>query len=1464
MAGKIVGRSLLVLLLIVYIVVALASYSIVQSYLGSAVGSYFSKEWGGKVSIGSLSASPWHHLVLHNVKLEAPDGDKILDVETLRVTFKKFPYSDMRLAVDRVYLARGYYHLAITQNEDRDRPQTNLQYIIDHYSHGERHKASGAVFTVDVNMLTLNHVHYKMDLIDHRKVFYDQGVEIPHMEFYDICGKIKDIHVVNDDVTCNLIKLSTEERSGFKATNIAGNVHVGQHDITVTEFVAETPKSRIMADVEITYDGWEGMMDYEHDVQHDILLKDGTTVALSDVAYWAPVLWGIDMQFGAEGHAWGCVDSLRTDGLDIDIGRASRLLVAGKVDGILEERGLSMDINEFDLRLEESDLQNVKRQMSEYITPTIAHYIDVLQYADLHASAAGSLQSSSTVGLDFICGLGNLRCDAIIHPTDKGGTFAVEMGSNGLGLDLLETDWLTHSGFALSATGNINDIKDLGSANVTFDGSLLGSVVKGRQLSPLTFEGHMANRLASVEARCADTAASFEVTAEADMKLHKYHADIDIDHLNTYAFGLMPEKFGKSQSHIRLDATVDSIESMEGLLKMDGTKIGDVAVEQLTLTVHSNRDDKKIVLNSDPLDATVSGNFAYSDLPIMVSHFCKNVLPDGFVKESATDADSTLSEATHVTFHADWNDDGRVMRAINDKIMISKGTRINGSYNRNDLLKLVLRSDSIRMGGVILDNIGVSGYTIANSYRLDAEAQEMNAGTMELLKRVRLTLNSNRERGLAGLTWGEEGHATRGDLLLSLRDGNIKVLRPTFFIGDDEWALAVDSCHVNTQDAFGITANGISIANAEQRIDANISLLGDTKDFLEMRLEQFGLGLLSDLLLEGSGISLSGSANGRFSMYGLTGTPYFNTALTVDSCHVNGQSLGDVEVHSNWNAEMNTLNLDLRSEQIAAEGWVGLGEKDPDLNLSATFEGFNLSLVAPLLSEFSSRFEGHIDGNLDIMGTASAPIIIGEANVTDGALKVDVTGVTYYFDDRITFGNNIITLDNFRLRDPLGNFAFVNGDIHYRNLQDVRLDLTVRTDNLLLLNQPRGEQFSGTLLASANGIVRGNLDKLNVDVSARTNPGCVLTVPVSDQKQVKAQNFITFVSDEPQYEEVQKNNKSKDTHLKLTLDLSITPDLQLNLPMTFSEIGVKVGAIGQGDLHLNLEGQDEPQVMGNYEITSGSMKVSLLSVASKNFTIESGSNLGFQGALPDARFDLRAVYSQRVNLSTLTGSLSSLDNTQKYLQVEDIISIAGTLQEPTISFDLRLPGADQSVEDEVFAYIDRNSERDMINQTISLLLLGQFYNVSGNETTTTATSAASGGLGTVASTLGGWMADIVDFVDIDVDYKAGNDITKDQLDVNISKDWGRWYIESTLGYGGESRELEADAHQGTAVIDALVGYRISPLVHLFAYNRTNTNDYTRMDLPYKQGIGLKLTKDFDRWTDLFSHKNNKPKRKKGK
>ena len=52
----------------------------------------------------------------------------------------------------------------------------------------------------------------------------------------------------------------------------------------------------------------------------------------------------------------------------------------------------------------------------------------------------------------------------------------------------------------------------------------------------------------------------------------------------------------------------------------------------------------------------------------------------------------------------------------------------------------------------------------------------------------------------------------------------------------------------------------------------------------------------------------------------------------------------------------------------------------------------------------------------------------------------------------------------------------------------------------------------------------------------------------------------------------------------------------------------------------------------------------------------------------------------------------------------------------------------------------------------------------------------------------------------------------------------------------------------------VVGYKIKPNYSFYGFNRTNTSYYTRNEIPYKQGIGLKWSKDFETFRDLFKPK----------
>ncbi|MCR5445266.1 MAG: translocation/assembly module TamB [Bacteroidales bacterium] len=1443
---KIAGRVFVGLLLTVYVAVAAVNYSVVQSYLGATAGHYFSREWGGEVKIGSLHAMPWDHLMLNNVLLVAPDNDTILDVKRLNIRFKRFPMKDRTLSLDRVLLRNGYYHLAIREAEGYERPVTNLQYIIDYYTHGKRPERHGDTFTVDVKSVTLSHVHYKMDLLEIPGPTYDYGVAIAHMEFNDIRARAKGVHVVNDDVTVKLLSLSTTERSGFRADKIAADVHVGPHDITVTDFEARTPQSTVLADVSITYDGWEEIQDYVNTVDHDITIKEGTTVALSDVAYWVPAIWGTDVQLEAEGGMKGTVNEMTTD-LSMGWGSQSRLLLAGRLLDVTVPDSMKVDVDIERLRTNADDMRpllamlNIKEENYPLIRQT--------DHIDLEGRLRGGLYETSTANLNIVSGLGNLHADALLHPTPGGGMqMNAEVGSDGLELGFLHSDWLNRTGFNLSMSGDLRNPKDIHTMRANLDGELLNSVIQGQRLGPIYVEGKMDGGVGRVNLQSTDSLALLTLQSEFDLldTVKSLRGILDIENLNTLAFKLMPKEYGFLRTRAELTIEGRNLDTMQGNLQLTGTQLGRVKLANLSLSADANEGYKELQLTSDAADVGVTGKFHYEDLPLILRQMGRDIIPQGMVDITALDEEELAAiRQSQLSFHAQWKDDGRFLHSLTDKVTVARRTRLTGNYNSTEQLKFALRSDSLRFGSMLCTDVGLQGQRQATDYVVRLESQSMEIGTVELLQRADLQLNSNARRALLELAWGGDEAPSQGDVELELRDGNVHVLKPGFTIGDTPWELLIDNMTIATLDGFQMEGEGITVRSDKQSVEARLQIAQQNSDFVEMTFNRFNVKGITDVLLQDSPVALSGDIDGRFSLFGLNDIPYFNANMMIDSCVVNRQPLGDVGLRSNWNAELNILNLNVAGDQLVADGWMELGKPDADINFNVDFDSFELGLVAPLLSDFSSRFEGRLHGNFDITGSLSRPIIVGEALVEDGALQVDMTGVTYYFNDSIQFTHKKVTLDRFRIRDPRDNVAYVDGEISYEDLNDVQLDLMMNTDNLLVLDRHQGEEINGTVLASAEGIVVGPVDALQVYIDARTMPGCELTVPVNDQRQVKSQNYIHFVSDQPDVAS-QQTQQRKDQKLELELDLAITPDMQLNLPMDFSEITVKVGATGTGDLHLTMAGSDEPQVLGNYEITSGTMKFSAISIISKDFTIETGSNLNFQGSLPDARFDLKAVYSQRVNLSTLTGGQTDVSGKQKYIQVDDIIAIAGTLQEPTINFDLRLPNVDASVEEEVFDYIDRSSERDMLNQTLSLLAFGHFYNA--NSTSVNSNIATSGSI----SALNSILSDMTG-VDIGVDYKVGNELTKDQVDVNISKDWGRLYLESTLGYGGESRELET-GDVNSAIIDALVGYRLSPLVHLYAYNRTNTNDYTRMDLPYKQGVGLKLTKDFDRWSDLFNGK----------
>ncbi|MBP5240893.1 MAG: hypothetical protein J6Z26_03195, partial [Bacteroidales bacterium] len=238
---KITGRVLLGLFLTVYVLVALANYSVVQSLLGSWASSYLSKATKSEIRIGSLGINLFHHVRMHDVLMCDPQGDTVLCCKRLSVRFDEFPVSSNGLNLRRVSLRDGYYNLVITEDG------INLKFLIDFFkSDKKKEKKKAEPFVVRINNVSLRNMRFRMRLKNYQNHFHEHGINPLAMDYSDINLRVRNLRVLNDHVTLKMESMSAVEKSGFAMRNFSGYVYVTPNGISVTDMDLETDNTPLM------------------------------------------------------------------------------------------------------------------------------------------------------------------------------------------------------------------------------------------------------------------------------------------------------------------------------------------------------------------------------------------------------------------------------------------------------------------------------------------------------------------------------------------------------------------------------------------------------------------------------------------------------------------------------------------------------------------------------------------------------------------------------------------------------------------------------------------------------------------------------------------------------------------------------------------------------------------------------------------------------------------------------------------------------------------------------------------------------------------------------------------------------------------------------------------------------------------------------------------------------------------
>jgi hypothetical protein len=647
-------------------------------------------------------------------------------------------------------------------------------------------------------------------------------------------------------------------------------------------------------------------------------------------------------------------------------------------------------------------------------------------------------------------------------------------------------------------------------------------------------------------------------------------------------------------------------------------------------------------------------------------------------------------------------------------------------------------------------------------------------------------------------------------------------------------------------------------------------------------------------------MNISGNANGSVQVLDLLRKPIPTATLTVDSLSIDNSLLGTLTAKSVYSIEDKLLNVSAslmgNNNDVLIKGKYNTSTENESFDFNAQIKKIELGFVNPFLKGIVSNTKGIASGNLKLTGNADKPNLTGKLNLQEANSTVDFLNMNLSLKNQdIVFSENRIELGNLTIYDKNDNTATARGHIYHTNLTKFGFDINIDTDKFEFMNTTAATsgQFYGKAFGSAKVSIKGPINNLVFDIKAQTQKNTKISIAVSGGKDVSEYTFFRFVDkDNPEVNMVRQYAK-RSTGVEFNIDLTATPDAEIDLVLS-TEQGDIISARGEGNLKITFDKNQELSIIGNYMVTEGEYLFSMQNVISKRFKIDRGSQIVWAGNPYDARLAITASYSLRASTYDLIEDIvrSSNERMQQArirLLVQLLLNIGGSISDPEITFDIKIPDADPAIRTAVNSKLDfiRLDKNLFDQQVVGLLVLNKFLPVqNAGQNADNTSNFVSGASNTVSefvsnqlsNYLSDWLSNFVTDLQLDVNYRTyqsgleGEGTTdfesRRELQLALSKSFlnNRVFVDvgGNFDFSGASGEGTPTNQRGNNVAgDFEIQYALTPdgRYKLKAFSRGEYDVFTERNRN-RTGIGIQYKKEFDNWKELTAPVENKSNRKK--
>lgn len=1429
----------------------------VQTYLINRLANQLSEKLDAKITIGKVRVSFFNNFVLEDVLLEDQKTDTLFFASKIAANIDSLQYKKKQIDINRLVINESKFKI------DRDSiGKFNFNFIADALQ-----SPNEKVFEWDI-------ICNDFEFHSPKSSFYDSfdGNNNKYL-IHDIQLAVSDFLIVKDSVYFEVDQFTFNDNKNFKVTELQSIFSLKNKKINLASLEMKTERSTI-SESELTIELPGQDEDSLQMLQFDFNLNR-SKISFYDISQLMPALKGMNQMVDLSGQIYGNINDLNGRNMVLSTGQNTSAILDFYANGIADAENMFLFVDLKRSRTSFQDLSRIKlpaKWGSSYL-----HFSESLYDAGV-ISYEGNFTGFLT---DFVAygtlksNMGTVATDLSVKP-DQGrqvvfrGEVATENFMLGELFSIENVNEITFDGIV---DGYFN--RDDQSIAAAFDGEIIEVDFNGYDYRNIQIDGILNNRMFDGLIVMNDPNLKFDFLGKINL-----NPDVPVFDFRLEMHKAMPGKLNLSEnfpnaemsflmtanfSGNKLDNLVGTISVENGVYK---NRNGELNLEGMQLQSITSGPVKYLSFTSDFFDAEINGNYHFQNILDAFEKSMDRYIPAINYREIAG------VQKNKFGYQIDVKSLDELTRVFAPDLTVQTPFLL---YGRLDSEQSVFELKG-SIPGFSTDKIAVRNIFIGNNPQNEIYASKFRFGELMLkngMKINNVTVSSKISDNTIDnlIEWGnpeKKNYTGRIKTEFVFSDVanspyphvEVKGFPTHIYISDSLWQI---SPYTATIDSTQIQVKNFSFFNENQFITLDGTVAENETDELTANFENINLANLGTYL--NRELPLNGTLNGTASIRDFYGQRLLFSDMKIDEFIFKDQKIGSVVLANNWDNLASVLNSEIKiinngGQSLNASGFYN--PKTNEIQYDAKVDNLSLVILETVIRKTFSNIHGYASGKIKIHGSPQKILITGDIYGENAGLTIDYTQVSYVFSDSVYFRGDTILFDQIAIRDLSGNRGTFDGTIIHTNFRDMIYDLTVRTPKIVAINTTLNdnEQFFGKVVASGSLYITGRGTQINMTGSGTTLSGTSVNISLENEDELERYDFIKFVS--AKEEENQEFTFPVENQVDFSMNLTIraTPEARAQLIYN-SQIGDVIKAQGEGILIFGMDNEGNITLSGNYTVDQGDYLFTLQNVINKRFTIEQGGTIEWSGDPYNATIDISAVYKLKASLYDLLVDLYGDIYQNQRIPVECKILLIEDLANPEIDFEIEFPTIENRLIDEIRQFF--NTPEEMNKQILSLVVLGKFYTPEYLRGTYEAQNPNL--IGTTASELfsnqlSNWLSQISTNVDVGLNYRPGNQITDDEIELALSTQMfnDRVTINGNIGNNNNPNST----NQSQLVGDFEVNVKLIPSgkIQLKAYNRSN-NNLIYETAPYTQGVGFSFTEDYNNFDDLLDKMKSLFTRKEG-